>query len=155
VLGVEACANGVDDDGDTLADCADPDCAMDVDCPAACGEDSRFAVVRCRVAALAARTDVLTDSEPFSSTAGQVLAEAAASASDAEVACGGGDRKGARRGLKRLGKRAVKYGKKVRSKPGRQAIVEELLRRGLMDDAHAIRGLAKGLRRAVICPAGP
>ena len=33
--GVERCANGVDDDGDGLADCADPECGLDP----ACAED--------------------------------------------------------------------------------------------------------------------
>ena len=152
---MEACANGVDDDGDALADCADPDCALDVACPAACGDDSRFAVVRCRVAALAARTDMLTDTEPFASDASEVLGQAATSADNAETACGAGDRRGARRGLKQVAKRAAKYGKRVRSKPGRQAIVEEPLRKGLMHDAHTIRTLVKGLRAVVVCVPAP
>jgi hypothetical protein len=133
----------------------DPDCGLDAACPAACGEDSRFDVVRCRVVALATRTDMLTDAEPFSGDAGEVLAQAEVSAGDAEIACGAGDRKGARRSLKQVCKRAAKYGKKLRARPGRQAIVEPPMRQELVNAARTIRGLAKGLRGAVICAPPP
>jgi hypothetical protein len=89
----------------------DPDCALDAACPEACGEDSRFDVVRCRVTALAIRTDLLTDVEPFAGQANAVLVQAEASVGDAEGACEAGDRRGARRGLKKVGKRAAKYGR--------------------------------------------
>jgi hypothetical protein len=149
---VEECENGVDDDDDDLADCRDPDCAMDPACPAACGDDTDFRVLACRIEALAARTEAVADDEPFTSDATGVLSKASASAGSAAVACDDGNRGRARRGLRQLGKRSAKYGKRVRSKPGRQAIPEANTRDDLSSDARRIRTLAKSLRRAVICP---
>jgi hypothetical protein len=128
---------------------------MDEACPEACGGDSRFDVVRCRVAALAVRTDALTDMEPFASEAEAVLAEAETAAAVAEVACELGDRPEARRGLKLLGKRSAKYGKRLRGNAARQAIIDAVVRSGLATDAKTIRAIAKNLRRAVICAPTP
>jgi len=38
--GVEICTNGVDDDGDRLADCTDPDCVGDPTCASGCPSDA-------------------------------------------------------------------------------------------------------------------
>jgi len=153
--GVEICDNGIDDDGDGFADCLDTDCAAAPACPEACGTVAGFDVLRCRVAALAMRTAVVTDQEPFASDVQGVLEKAAASAGGAEVACDEGNRPAAKRGLKRLGKRATKYWRKVGAKPGRSAIPEQRLRDGLRNDAVAIRLMTKTLRRNADCAPQP
>jgi hypothetical protein len=151
----ESCGNGVDDDGDTLIDCLDPDCADSAACPDACGTQAQFFVLRCRVAALTMRTASVTDHEPFASDVRAVLEKASASAGGAEVACDDGDRPAARRGLKRLGKRAAKYRKKVGAKSGREAIPAQNVRDELRNDAVAIRLMTQALRKSADCTPRP
>jgi hypothetical protein len=153
--GSEICSNGIDDDGDTLTDCLDPDCATASSCPDACGTVAGFAVLRCRVAALAMRTAAATDQEPFASDVQTVLEKAAVSAGGAEIACDEGDRPAARRGLKRLGKRATKYRKKVGARPGREAIPEQHVRDRLRNDAVTIRLMTQALRKDADCVPQP
>ena len=81
-----------------------------------------------------------------------VLEKAAASADGAEIACDEGNRPAARRGLKRLGKRAAKYRKKIGAKLGRDAIPEQRVRDGLRNDAVEIRLMTKALRKDADCP---
>jgi hypothetical protein len=107
------------------------------------------------VAALAVRTASATDHEPFTSEVRAVLDKAASAAGGAEVACDDGDRPAARRGLKRLAKRAAKYRKKVGTKPGREAIPEQNVRDGLRNDAVAIRLMTKALRKSAHCTPAP
>lgn len=152
---LERCANGTDDDGDGDTDCLDPDCAGDPACPDACGTERRFAVVRCRVGALAVRTTAATNVEPFASEAATVLEKASDTANGAELACWTGDGRSARRALTRLGKRTVKYDKKVRARAGREAIPDEGVRQALRADARAIRLLAREVRRSAACEVVP
>jgi hypothetical protein len=149
------CNNGIDDDGDSLADCLDPDCATASACPDACGTVADFSVLRCRVSALTMRTAAVTDQEPFASDVHAVLDKASTSAGGAELACDAGNGSAARRALKRLGRRASKYRKKVGTKAGRDAIPEQSVRDGLRNDAVAIRLMTKALRKDANCKTAP
>ncbi|HWP66944.1 MAG TPA: choice-of-anchor Q domain-containing protein [Candidatus Limnocylindria bacterium] len=151
----EVCANTLDDDGDGQVDCLDWDCALAPACPAACGEQTRFSVLRCRVEALAMRTAAVTDREPFASDAQAMLGKATESAEGAEVACGDGDRRAAKRLLRRLGKRARQYYRKLDGRAGRDAIPAAEVRYGLRYDAAAIRLISKALRRYAACRPTP
>jgi len=151
VLPAEVCTNGIDDDGDLLADCRDADCVAHADCLSGCGDDPTFATLGCRVAALGMRAKPLVTDEEFLAALGDVLDGAALAVARAQARCEDGNRKGARHALRRMARYARKYARRVRSKQGRAAVADAMMRDELLADVRRLRALAKRLRRSLDC----
>ncbi len=77
--GGEICDNAVDDDGDLLADCRDPDCGE-----ASCDDQNECTIDSCELDGRCARTNVIDDT-PCGTGCGCLAGE------PTERACGNGD----------------------------------------------------------------
>jgi hypothetical protein len=141
----------MDNDGDDLADCADPDCAGNPACPTLCTIAPTFASIECRLAALLARIETTPDIQSQRARLVVQLTASRQSAATARTSCGASDAKGLRKNLAKAGKRLKKYVRRLRTKAAKKTLPVQL-RVDLGEAGDALRSDVKTLRATAVCP---
>jgi len=150
--GGERCTDGIDNDGDDLFDCVDPDCATDPACQGGCAVQPTFPSITCRFGALIARIEATANIQVEQARLVFYLTRSRQCEMDGLTTCAGGDTRGARKRLQQSAKRLQQYLHRLRSGSARRAIPAQL-RAELSDAGDAIRSDVKTLRAALECPA--
>lgn len=150
--GGEQCGDAVDNDGDDLTDCADPDCTGNPACPTLCTTEPTFPSIECRLSALIARIETTPDIQSERARLVVQLTAGRQSAATARTACAASDTKGVRKNLVKAGKRLQKYVRRLRTKAAKRTLPAQL-RIDLGEAGDALRSDVKTLRATAVCPA--
>lgn len=135
---VELCSGGIDEDGDDLTDCADPDCASAGNCVGGCGGGAEWGALACRFDALATQVDARLAPRRFRTVLAAKLNRAATARASAEERCTAGQERRARSALRAAMRALSAFRRRLDSEAGRQAIVDA--------DRAAWRALATQMR---------
>jgi len=147
---LEICNDGVDNDGDGLVDCSDPDCATDPVCQGECPVGPTFVSLDCRLAALIAALGGGQRQASAQSLAIPVT-KARARADQAEALCSKGDARHARAALRHAIRRMNGFERRLRSLTDR-GLVPPASSAELLAAAEAIEGDLRTLLGALVCP---
>ena len=146
------CTDGVDNDGDDLTDCQDPDCASHPACQGACTRSADFDSIECRLASLRATIEGTPGIQLVGARLVVPISRAAESETMARSACGSSDLKGGRKRLAQAAKRLQQFVRRMRSGIVRRTIAPDLRTR-LAEAGDTIRSDVKTLRSTLDCPA--